>query len=127
MTIALHLVGCFMLLPYLGLSAFMLFVQRAAESKNLLSVFDLMLNAALAFINWGGLLLLLAWLTLLLLGLFPATQRVGAALLLGLALACLAIIAIVQPTPLDAGQLLFLAPCALVAVAAAWSVCRTGV
>lgn len=41
-------------------------------------------------------------------------------------LGCLAIITIVQPTPLDAGQVLFLAPCALIAVASAWSASRIG-
>jgi hypothetical protein len=117
---ALHALGCVIVLPYVGLAAFMLFVQRAAGTKDMPSLFNLMLSVALALIDWAGLLVLAVWIAVLVLGLVPSTQRIGAVCLLALAIASLAAIVAIQPTPLDLGQVLFLAPCVLVAMASGW-------
>lgn len=126
MNFVLHALGCVVILPYVGLAAFMLIVQRAAGTTGLLSLLDLMLTAFLALINWVGLLVVVGWLAILIIGLMPSTQRIGAACLLALAVASLATIVVIQPTPLEWGQVLFLAPCVLVALASGWSLWRSG-
>jgi hypothetical protein len=126
MRFALHAIGCVVVLPYVGLAAFMLLVQRAAGTRGLLSILDLLLTVALALMNWVGLLVVVLWLAVFIAGLVPSTHAVGATCLLLLAIASLATIVVIQPTPLEWGQVLFMAPCVLVAIASGWSLSRLG-
>lgn len=121
MSVFLHVLGCLVLLPYLGLAMFFLFIRQAAHARGLAALFDLLLSAFVNLFGPSGLLSFALWLGLVALGFAASTRRLAALCLACVAGASLALILILQHGPFDAAQLLFLAPCALVAIASVWS------
>lgn len=124
MRAVLHVAGCVAVLPYLVLAGFFLFVDRAAATKGLAELVELVFAVGLAVLEGEGLLVVALWGLVVALGVLPATQRVASAVLGLAAMSSLVVILTIHAGPLDSGQVLFLAPCGLIALLATWSMSR---
>lgn len=124
MRAVLHVAGCLAVLPYLALAGFFLFVDRAAATKGLPELFEFVLAVALAVLDGEGFLAVALWGLVVALGVLPATQRYASGALGFAAIATLLIILTIHAGPLEPGQILFLAPCGMIALLAAWLMSR---
>ena len=97
---------------------------RAAARTGLPELFEFVLAVGLAVLDGEGLLAVALWGLVVALGVLPATQRLASAALGLAAIASLLVILTIHAGPLDPGQVLFLAPCGLIALLATWSVSR---
>jgi len=68
----------------------------------------------------------LLWLLLAVAGFLTPFKRAGALALCLLAIGSLLVLIVLQPSRMEPGQLLFLAPCLLVAATSAWLFVRAG-
>lgn len=115
-----------MVLPYAALAGFFLLIGGAARAKGLFALLEVVLHHANWLLLWGVYGFALLWLALVVMGLLAPFQRAAALLLCLLASGSLLIIIALPSTPLEPGQVLFLAPCVVLAVASAWLFVRAG-
>ena len=120
MRAALYLVATLVLIPYLLLAAAFVLLGSAIAAGTLAGFLAALLRFALWLMPWGALAGIAALCGLAALGLVERTRRLGALVLSALPGACLVIIAFGDGRGFDAGAALFLTPCALVALSAAW-------
>lgn len=121
---AMHALSTLILVPYFVLAAFFVLVGRAAASKGWWELFDLLANTMLWTLRLGVPLVVIGFLVLAGAGLFGGTQRVASIVLMSLAALVLFILLVWPGTLPDAGQILFLVPCALVFAGSLWQVLR---
>jgi len=116
----LHVLAAITLVPYFLLALGFVLLGHAIGSGSLWSFFDTILAQATWLIPWGMLGLVALFAALAALGLHSRSRRIAGALLCLMALACLAIIVFMPSSSIQAGELLFLSPCIMVAVIGAW-------
>jgi hypothetical protein len=121
---AMHALSTLMLVPYFVLAAFFVLVGRAAASKGWWELFDLLASTMLWTLRLGVPVVVIGFLVLAGAGFFAGAQRVAAIVLTTLAGLVLFILLIWPRTLPDAGQILFLVPCALVFAGGLWQVLR---
>jgi hypothetical protein len=122
----LHVLATIVLLPYVLLAIAFLLLEQAIGDGTLGALLKSLLAQALWLVPWGMLGFLVFAVALGVLGLHPASRWLGG-LLLCVAAVASTIIVIVKPAgSVDAGGLLFLAPCVLVAAYGAWTVITEG-
>ena len=109
------------LLPYAVLAVGFVLLGRAISGGSLMSFLGAILTQADWFIPWGLLAALCSVVALIFLGVSPQTRRVGAVILLALALASVATIWVLSTKSVGLPELTFLMPCIAVAAFAAWS------
>jgi hypothetical protein len=117
---ALHVLAVAVLLPYLVLAYAFLVLGHAISSGSLFGILDTLLTHFVWMIPWGIIGASFASVAIVLLGVIPGVRRLGALCLGVLAAAALAIILVVDTSPLDLGALLFLLPCFGVLAFAVW-------
>jgi hypothetical protein len=115
----LYFAGCLALLPYLALAGFFLLVRRVAAAESLPSLIERVLAFALAVLDGEGLFAVALWGLLIVLGFVPSAHRLACAVLGVVSLASLAVVVTLHSGPLEAGQIVFLAPCLVIAAGAA--------
>jgi hypothetical protein len=121
-----HTLAAVVVVPYLGLALMFALIGQLAQTQGLWALIDAVVNHASWLMRWGLYGALLLWLGLLIVGWVPRWQR-PASLCLGLlALVCLVVLVALPAARLGAGQLLFLLPCAAVAVVGVWLFLRAG-
>lgn len=116
----LHILGAVLVLPYAGLAALFLMIDEAARAKGLLAVLGVLLDQFVWIVPWGALSAALLWLALVIGGCIARLRRLAALCLGLLALGSLGVITVLQSSPLEAGQITFLAPCAAVCAMSVW-------
>ncbi|MBK6591798.1 MAG: hypothetical protein IPG23_03145 [Burkholderiales bacterium] len=116
-----------LVLPYAALAGLFLLIGQAAKAKGLLALLDAALHHASWIVQWGIYVIPLLWLLLAIAGFFAPFKRAGALALCMLAIGSLLVLIVLQPSRMEPGQLLFLAPCFLVAATSAWLFVRAGV
>jgi hypothetical protein len=117
---ALHVLATLATVPYLLLAAAFSIGGHAIGAGSLWGALDTLLAHFLWIVPWGALGFAVVIVTVAVLGAYPPTRRLGGLLLALLAGAALAVIVLLGSGPLDAGQLLFLVPCALALACGAW-------
>ena len=120
MRAVLHILAVLVLLPYLALAAGFLIIGHAISGGSLLSFFEKLLTHATWIVPWGVIGAGVVIVVLTVLGILSDLRWLGALLLSVLAAVCLAVILVVPSSLPDAGQILFLAPCAGVLAFSAW-------
>ena len=116
----IHLLASILVVPYLALAGLFLLIGEVARTKNLFALLDVALEHALWILGWGIYLLPLLWLVLAASGAVPQFQK-AAALVLGLlASSSFAAIVTLESSPIELGQVLFLAPCLGVVAGSIW-------
>lgn len=115
-----------LVLPYVALAGLFVLIGEAARVKGLVALLDAALHHASWIIQWGIYAIPLLWLLLAVAGFFAPFKRAGALALCMLALGSLLVL-ILQTSRMEPGQLLFLAPCFVVAATSAWLFVRAGV
>jgi hypothetical protein len=117
---ALHVVATLALVPYLLLAAAFLLLGHTIAAGSLWSALDRLLAHALWIVPWGALGFAVIVLTVAIVGAYPPTRRLGGALLAALAAGALVVLVTLNSGPLEAGQVVFLVPCALALAYGAW-------
>ena len=120
----LHILGAVLVLPYAGLAALFLLIDEVARAKGLLAMLDVLLDQFVWIVPWGALSAAVLWLALVVGGCIARLRQLAALCLGLLALGSLGVITRLQSSPLEAGQITFLAPCAAVCAMSAWLVTR---
>ena len=116
----LHVLATITLAPYFLLAAGFVLLGQAISSGSLWSFFDTLLMQATWLIPWGMIGLAAFFLILAALGLHSRSRWIAGVLLFLIAFASIAILIMMDRSPLDAGALLFLSPCVAAAVFGAW-------
>ena len=111
----LHFTASVLVLPYVALAGFFLLVGEAARAKGLIALLDVALFQASWIFRWGIYSIPLLWLVLVLAGFVTRFRRMGALIVCLLATGSLLILVVLQTSPMEPGQLLFLIPCLAVA------------
>jgi hypothetical protein len=110
-----------MLIPYLVLAYAFVVLGHAISRGSLLGILDTLLTHFVWMVPWGVIGAAAIIVLVVLLGVIPGVRALGALCLGTLAALSLAIILIVDTSPLDAGALLFLLPCIGVLAFAVWT------
>jgi hypothetical protein len=119
MRAALHVLATIVVVPYVELACGFVILGHAISGGSLWSFFDTLLAHAVWIVPWGLIAFPCVMTLVALLGVIPRFRRLGAVCLCLLAGASLAIL-IGSTEPLDSEQWLFLLPCTLVLIVAAW-------
>jgi hypothetical protein len=120
MRVAIYLLLTLALLPYLLLAAAFLLLGHAISGGTLGSLLTALLTIALWLLSWGLLASATALGAVLALAASDRWRWVGCAALCLAAAGSLATIVVMPDAAPDAGQLLFLAPCLLIAIGSTW-------
>jgi hypothetical protein len=120
MSAALHILATLVVVPYVILAIGFVLLGHTIGSGSLLSIMHRLLNHFLWIVPWGIIGFVCAITLLAVVGAIPGSRRIGAVCLFVLAGASLAIILFTPTSPPDAGQVLFLLPCIVVFIFAAW-------
>jgi len=120
MRVAIHLLATLILIPYFLLAGGFLLFGYAIAGGSLITLFDSMLSAAFWLLPLGLLVGVAVFAALTLLGTNDRTRWLASACVCVLAASSLFVIVATPSGPLDSGQVLFLLPCALAAVASGW-------
>ena len=116
----LHVLSTLATVPYALLAAAFAIGGHAIGAGSLWAALDTLLAHFLWIVPWGAIGFAVVIVTVAALGAYPPTRRLGGVLLALFAAAALAVIVALGSGPLDLGQLLFLAPCALALACGAW-------
>lgn len=117
---ALHVLATLATVPYVLLAAAFSIGGHAIGAGSPWSALDALLAHFLWIVPWGAIGFAVVTATVAVLGAYPPTRRLGASLLALMAGTALVAIVALHSGPLDGGQLLFLAPCALALACGAW-------
>ena len=117
---ALHVLATLATVPYVVLAAAFAIGGHAIGARSPWNALDTLLAHFLWIVPWGAIGFAVVILTVAALGAYPPTRRLGGLLLALLAGAALVVIVALHSGPLDGGQLVFLAPCALALAWGAW-------
>ena len=117
---ALHVLATIVVVPYVVFACGIVILGHAISTRSLLSFFDTLLAHAVWIVPWGLIGFPCAMILVAVLGVIPGVRWLGAVCLCLLAGASLAVIVIGSTPRLESSQLLFLLPCALVLIVAAW-------
>ena len=109
----LHVLSVLLLVPYMVLAILFLLLGHAIAGGGLLGFLGALLDEFIWMMPWGLLGFALLVLTLLVLGLRPATLWLAGLLVGLLATASMLVVLIFPGDGVDAGSLLFLLPCAI--------------
>jgi hypothetical protein len=115
-----YLVALLTLLPYIALATAFVLLGQAIAGGSLLSFLAALLNDVDWMLPWGFLGYAGTATGIAFLGFARRSRWIGALCLSFIALACMAMLLALPASPVRAGELLFLAPCALVALYGAW-------
>jgi len=116
----LHVLATLATVPYLLLAAAFGIGGHAIGAGSLWGALDRLLAHFLWIVPWGAIGCAFVLIAVAVLGAYLPTRRLGGLLLALLAGVALAVIVALGSGPLDGGQLLFLAPCALALAYGAW-------
>lgn len=117
---ALHVLATLATVPYLLLAAAFAIGGQTIGAGSVWNALAVLLAHFLWIVPWGAVGFAVVLVVVAVLGAYPPTRRLGGALLALLAGIALAVIVALHSGPLDGGQLLFLAPCALALACGAW-------
>lgn len=117
----LHIVATIATVPYILLATGFLLLGQLINSGSIIAFFDTLISQFTWVMPWGVIGFALALLLLATLGLFAQTRWLAGLLLCLLAGSSLVIILFFDRA-IDMGKLLFLLPCLLVVLFAAWLV-----
>jgi len=116
----LHVIATLAAVPYVLLAAAFAIGGHAIGAGSLWAALDTLLAHFLWIVPWGAIGFAVVIVTVAVLGVYPPTRRLGGLLLALAAGAALVVIVALHSGPLDAGQLLFLVPCALALACGVW-------
>jgi hypothetical protein len=116
----MYLLATCVLLPYVLLATAFILLGHVLSGGTLLSLFDALFRAALWLVPWGLLAFAAGVLALLALGLSDRLLWLGGLCLSLIACGCTATILLMNTTPIEPGQLLFMLPCMMIVIFGAW-------
>jgi len=120
MRAVLHVIATLLLVPYLVMAAAFLLADQVFSGGSWGAMLDTLLAHALWLIPWGIIGFGAFIIVLAALGLSAGSARLGARIVYALATGSLLVMLVVPTSPIDAGVLLFLLPCIIVAGVSAW-------
>ena len=117
---ALHVLATLLVAPYVALAILFLVIGHVTSRGSLWGFIDALLNHALWIVPWGIIGFAVGVIGISALGIIRETRAFAAALLCALAVAAPAVLVAISGSRLDADAILFLAPCAAVAIFGGW-------